>query len=80
MLKRSLILGTTLFPMLAIADDGPKAPKIEKVEGTFMCEMKPKSVCVNPCKTWAEAQPNFKYSFDTCFADCRKRVRCLTDD
>ena len=71
MFKRSLIFAATLFPILAIADDGPKVPKIEKIEGLFACEMKPRSVCANPCKTWAEAQPDFKYSFDTCFADCR---------
>jgi len=49
MIKRSLIFVAALFPELAIADDGPKAPKIERIEGTFMCEMKPRSVCANPC-------------------------------
>jgi hypothetical protein len=35
------------------------------------------STCTKPCITWAQSQPDFRYSLDICVADCRKQNPCV---
>jgi hypothetical protein len=64
---------TILLVTPALAED-PKAPKVRLI----ICDDVHKviSICTRSCTTWAQAQPDFQYSFDVCFAKCPKEKAC----
>jgi hypothetical protein len=52
-----------------------------RVQGLFLrseknCSDQRKAVCENPCKQWANGQPDFQYSYDRCLQTCPKQAYC----
>jgi hypothetical protein len=52
-------------------------PSTRRVQGLFLppseigCADR-KAICEDPCKQWANGQPNFQYSYDRCVQICPK--------
>jgi hypothetical protein len=47
-------------------------------DGPVVCEEPQTSprLCTDSCTTWARAQPDFRYSFAACVANCREQHPC----
>jgi hypothetical protein len=70
---------TLLFVALivppALADD-MKTPNSKTIVMCFE-QQSLGAICTRPCTTWAQSQPDFRYSLDICVANCRKQNPCV---
>jgi hypothetical protein len=55
---------------------GVKAPNPKTILSCFE-QQTLASICTKPCTTWAQSQPDFRYSLDICVANCRKQNSCV---
>jgi hypothetical protein len=75
-----LILALLTVNTSARSEEAPVASQ-SRVRGLFLrsdkdCANQCKAVCENPCKQWANGQPDFQYSYDHCVQTCPKQAYC----
>jgi hypothetical protein len=75
-----VILILVLLTVSARSEETPTASQ-GRVQGLFLrsekdCADQRKAVCENPCKQWANGQPDFQYSYDRCVRTCPKQAYC----
>ena len=79
--KMSLVFTAMVFLSVnasARSEEAPTATPPSRVQGLFLplsetgCADR-KVVCEDPCKQWANGQPNFQYSYDRCVQICPKQ-------
>ena len=56
--------------------EGAKASNPKTILSCFQ-QQSLASICTKPCDTWAQSQPDFRYSLDICVANCRKQNPCV---
>jgi hypothetical protein len=75
-----LILVLVTINTSARSQEAPAASP-RRVQGLFLrsekdCADQRKTICEEPCKQWANGQPDFRYSYDHCVQTCPKQTYC----